>query len=162
MTRRTGLRPETPGGTTMTPAPGAGPDGLGRAPRSARAPGRRTGIAMAAEAATFALASVIHFATGFTDAAIPELLIAAVLGLGSAAVLSQRPHAWAAAGGTTSFAALGTIVGLTIIATGRQDAPDLAYHTTILAALAATLIALWRRRGAAVRPAARSRPPPRL
>ena len=110
----------------MTPAPDAGPDGLGRAPRSARAPSRRTGIAMAAEAATFALASVIHFATGFTDAAIPELLIAAVLGLGSAAVLSQRPDAWAAAGGTTSFAALGTIVGLTIIATGRQDAPDLA------------------------------------
>jgi hypothetical protein len=49
---------------------------------------------MAAEAATFALASAIHFVVGFTDAAIPELLIAAVLGLGGAAALSGRPHAW--------------------------------------------------------------------
>ena len=126
----------------MTPAPKARLNGIDRAPRGAYAPSRRTGIAMAAEAATFALASAAHFATGFTDAAIPELLIAAVLGLGSSAVLFQWPHAWGAAAATTSFAALGTIVGLTIIAAGRQDAPDLAYHTTILAALAATLIAL--------------------
>ena len=110
----------------MTPAPDAGPDGLDRAPSGGRAPSRRTGAAMAAEAATFALASATHFAMGFTDAAIPELLIAAVLGLGSSAVLFQRPHAWGTAAGTTSFAALGTIAGLTIIATGRQDAPDLA------------------------------------
>ena len=126
----------------MTPAPDAGLDGIGRAPGQDRTPSRRTGIAMAAEAATFALASAAHFATGFTDAAIPELLIAAVLGVGSSAVLSRRPHTWGAAVGSTSFAALGTIVGLTIIATGRQDAPDLAYHATILTALAATLIAL--------------------
>jgi len=143
----------------MTPAPQAGLDGLGRAPHTRRAPSPRTGAAMAAEAATFALASAIHFAVGFTDAAIPELLIAAVLGLGGAAALSGRPHAWGAAAGTTSFAALGTIVGLTIIATGRQDAPDLAYHATILAALTATLIALWRLRDAARRPVLRSWPP---
>jgi hypothetical protein len=117
---------------------------------------------MAAEAATFALASAVHFATSFTDAAIPELLIAAVLGLGSAAVLSRRQHARGTAVGTTSFATFGTILGLTIIATGRQDAPDLAYHATILTALAATLIALWRERDAAARPTTRSRPPPRL
>jgi hypothetical protein len=103
---------------------------------------------MAAEAATFAIASAAHFAVGFTDAAIPELVIAVVLGLGSSAVLSQRPHAWGTAIGTTSFATFGTVVGLAIIATGRQDAPDLAYHATILAALAATLITLWRRRDA--------------
>ena len=143
----------------MTPAPHAGLDGLRRAPHRRRAPSRRTGAAMAAEAATFALASAAHFATGFTDAAIPELLIAAVLGLGSSAVLFQWPHAWGAAAATTSFAALGTIVGLTIIAAGRQDAPDLAYHATILAALAATLIALWRRRDAARRPVSWPRPP---
>ena len=143
----------------MTPAPHVGLDGLGRAPHRRRAPSRTTGAAMAAEAATFALASAAHFATGFTDAAIPELLIAAVLGLGSSAVLFQWPHAWGAAAGTTSFAALSTIVGLTIIATGRQDALDLAYHATILAALVATLIALWRRRDAARRPVSRSRPP---
>jgi len=111
---------------------------------------------MAAEAATFALASAAHLAASFTVAAVPELLIAAVLGLGSSAVLSQRPHAWGAAAGTTSFATLGTIVGLTIIATGRQDTPDLAYHATTLAALAATSAALWRRRDAAVRPTAQN------
>ena len=61
-----------------------------------------------------------------------------------------------AAAGTTTFATPGTIVGLTIIATGRQDTPDLAYHATILAALAATLAALWRRRDAAVRPTAQT------
>jgi len=103
---------------------------------------------MAAQAATFALASAAHFATSFTDAAIPELVIAAMLGLGSSAVLSQRPRAWGTAVGTTSFATFGTIVGLTIIATGRQDAPDLGYHAAILTALAATLITLGRRRGA--------------
>jgi FtsH-binding integral membrane protein len=132
----------------MTPAPEAGRNRMSRAPRTDHAPSRKTGTAMAAEAATFALASAAHFATGFTDAAIPELLIAAVLGLASLAVLSRRPRAWGAAAGTTSFAAIGTIVGLTIIATGRQDAPDLAYHAIILAALAATLIALWRQRHA--------------
>jgi len=140
----------------MTPAPDAGLDGMGRAPGKQRAPSRRTGTAMAAEAATFALASAAHLAASFTDAAVPELLIAAVLGLGSSAVLSQRPHAWGAAAGTTSFATLGTIVGLTIIATGRQDTPDLAYHATTLAALAATSAALWRRRDAAVRPTAQN------
>ena len=143
----------------MTPAPDAGLDSISRAPHSGSAPSRKTGTAIAAEAATFALASAAHFATGFTDAAIPELLIAAVLGLGSSAVLFQWPHAWGAAAATTSFAALGTIVGLTIIATGRQDAPDLAYHATILAALTATLIALWRLRDAARRPVSWPRPP---
>ena len=146
----------------MTSTPEAGLDGMDRAPGRGHAPSRRTGTAMAAEAATFALASAAHFATGFTDAAIPELLIATVLGLGSSAVLSRRPHAWGAAVGTTIFATLGTILGLTIIAVGRQDVPDIAYHATILTALAATLIALWRQRDAARRPAATSRPPPRL
>jgi FtsH-binding integral membrane protein len=145
----------------MTSPPEAGLGGMGRAPGRGHAPSRRTGTAMAAEAATFALASAAHFAAGFTDAAIPELVIAAVLGLGSSAVLSRRQRARGAAAGATSFATFGTIVGLTIIATGRQDAPDLAYHATILTALVATLIALWRQRDAARRPT-RSRPPPRL
>ena len=63
----------------MTPAPDAGLDSISRAPHSGSAPSRKTGTAMAAEAATFALASATHFTVGFTDAAIPELLIAAVL-----------------------------------------------------------------------------------
>src|SRR5215813_2608838 len=111
-----------------------------------RAPSRRTGMAMAAEGLTFALASAVHFATGFSHAAIPELVIAAVLGAGSSAVLTRRVHAWGIAVGTTAFATFGTALGLTIIAAGRQDVPDLAYHAAILAALAGTLIALLRAR----------------
>jgi hypothetical protein len=113
-------------------------------PARRRLPGRGIGLLMVAEAVTFALASAVHFGTGFTDAAIPELVIAAVLALGSSAVLSRHPHAWGIA--TASFATAGTALGLTIIATGRQDVPDLAYHASILAALAVTLIALLRTR----------------
>src|SRR5579862_9905820 len=96
------------------------------------------GLAMIAEAATFLIASCIHFGIGFDDAAVPELVIAVVLGLASAAVLTgrdgRRLALWA-----TGFAAFGTVVGLTIIATGKQDAPDLAYHSAVLVALAVTL-----------------------
>ena len=103
-----------------------------------------TGKLMAAEAATFAVASAVHFANGFTDAAIPELVIAVVLGTGSWTVLAKRANAWGIAIGTTAFATFGTIVGLSIIATGRQDWPDLTYHASILTALVITLIALIR------------------
>jgi hypothetical protein len=111
-----------------------------------RTPSRRIGKTMAAEAVTFALASAIHFGTGFTQAAIPELVIAAVLAAGSSAVLTRRAHAWGVAVGTTAFAAFGTMVGLAIIASGRQDLPDLVYHASILAALAVTLAGLARTR----------------
>jgi hypothetical protein len=116
------------------------------APSRRRVPSRGTGLLMAAEAATFALASAVHFATGFSSAAIPELVIAAVLGIGSSAALSRGAHAWGIAVGTTAFATFGTAVGLTFVATGRQDVPDLVYHASILAALAVTMIALLRAR----------------
>jgi catechol 2,3-dioxygenase-like lactoylglutathione lyase family enzyme len=106
--------------------------------------GRRTAPAILAEAATFATASMIHFGTGFTDAAIPELVIAVALALGGSWVLSRRRRAWGISVGTVAFATFGTIVGLTIIATSRQDVPDLTYHASILAALAVTLTALVR------------------
>lgn len=106
---------------------------------------------MAAEAATFALASAVHFATGFAGAAMPELVIAAVLGVGSSAVLTRCPRAWGIATSTAAFATFGTIVGLTIIATGRQDVPDLIYHASVLAALAVTLAVLSRRGSSAGR-----------
>jgi hypothetical protein len=106
---------------------------------------RGIGLAMAAEAATFVTASAIHFGTGFDRAAVPELLIAVVLGLASVPVLTRRAVNRAVAIAATAFAAFGTIVGLTIIATGRQDAPDLAYHSAILVALAVTLTAMLRR-----------------
>ena len=138
----------------MTSRQGTAPDRVTRAPGRRPAPSRRTGTAMAAEATTFTVASAIHFAVGFADAAVPELVIAVVLGLGSSAVLSHRPHGWGTAVGATGFATFGTVVGVIIIATARQDAPDLAYHAAILTALTATLITLWRQRGAASRSAA--------
>ena len=98
---------------------------------------------MAAETATFLIASCIHFGIGFDDAAGPELLIAAILGWASAVLLRGRGGRGLALG-ATGFATFGTIVGLTIIATGKQDAPDLAYHSAILVALALTLTALLR------------------
>jgi len=101
---------------------------------------------MAVEALSFALASLAHFATDFPDAAIPELLIAVVLAIGTWTVRSRRAHAWGIALGATVFATAGTALGLTIIATGRQDIPDLAYHAGILSALCATLIILIRGR----------------
>jgi FtsH-binding integral membrane protein len=138
----------------MTPAPHArpGPRAQRAKPAQRRAPSRKTAIAIAAEAATFAVASATHFATGFIDAAIPELVIAAVLGTGSSAVFTRRARAWGIATGTAAFATFGTIVGLTIIATGRQDVPDLTYHASILAALAVTLTVLLRQDGDEGRP----------
>jgi hypothetical protein len=111
-----------------------------------RTPSRRIGMAMAAEAATFAIAAAIHFGTGFTQAAIPELVIAAVLAAGGSAVLTQRAHAWGVAVGAAAFATFGTMVGLAIIASGRQDLPDLVYHASILTALVITLAGLARTR----------------
>jgi hypothetical protein len=115
-----------------------------RLPRSHRAVGRATEVLLAVEALSFALASVAHFATDFPDAAIPELLIAVVLAIGAWTVVSRQAHAWGIALGTTAFATAGTVLGLTIIATGRQDIPDLTYHAGILSALCATLIILIR------------------
>ncbi len=103
---------------------------------------RNTGLLIAAEAAAFTLVSTVHFVTGFTDAAIPELVIAAILALGSAAVLRRHPRAWGMALAATTVATLGTALGLSIIATGRQDVPDLTFHAAALAALAATLVIL--------------------
>ena len=107
---------------------------------------RNTGLLIAAEAVAFALASTVHFITGFTDAAIPELVIAAILSLGSAAVLFRHPRAWGMALAATTAATLGTALGLSIIAAGRQDAPDLTFHAAALTALAATLVILSRDR----------------
>jgi len=111
-----------------------------------RTPSRGIGLAMVAEATTFAIASAVHFGTGFTQAAIPELIIAAMLAAGGSAVLTQRAHAWGVAVGTTAFATFGTTVGLAIIASGRQDLPDLVYHASILTALVVTLAGLARTR----------------
>lgn len=121
----------------------------GAVPDSRRTVSRNTGLLMAAEAAAFTLASAAHFAAAFTDAAIPELVIAALLALGSTAVLARRPCARAIAIATATAATLGTALGLTIIAAGPRDIPDLSYHASALTALAITLIVLSRGSGPA-------------
>ena len=105
---------------------------------------RGTGLAIAAEAATFLVASLIHFGIGFDSAAGPELLIAAILGWTGAGILRGELRYRGLPLAATAFATVGTILGLVIIATGKQDAPDLAYHSAILVALIATLGALLR------------------
>ena len=108
---------------------------------------RASRILLACEAAAFAVAAAVHFGTGFTQAAVPETVIAVVLGAAASAARSSRVDEWKMAVGATGFAIFGTIVGLTVIATGRQDVPDLTYHASILAVLVASLFALARPSG---------------
>jgi hypothetical protein len=100
---------------------------------------------MTLAAAAFAIVSVIHFGVdvpvGFTTisdpfpgAAPPEAVIAAVVAIGAAAVLTRRTKSRGIALGTTSFALLGTVYGLSITLNSTRTG-DVAYHLGILATL---------------------------
>ena len=107
------------------------------------------GRLMLAEAATFAIASVLHFgvAETFIDAAVPEAIIAIVLGAGAVALMRRGAGSWWLALATTLFALLGVIIGLSVILGGRVSRPvDLAYHATIFVALVITVVLLLARR----------------
>jgi hypothetical protein len=100
---------------------------------------------MLVEAVTFAIASVLHFgvAESFIRAAIPEAIIAVVLGTGAVALLRRGAGSWWLALSTTLFALLGVIIGLSVILGGRVSRPvDLAYHVGILVALVITVVLL--------------------
>jgi len=104
---------------------------------------------MLAEAATFAIASVLHFgvAETFIGAAVPEAIIAIVLGAGAVALMRRGAGSWWLALATTLFALLGVIIGLSVILGGRDSRPvDLAYHATIFVALVITVVLLLARR----------------
>ena len=109
------------------------------------------GVAMAVEAATFWTAAGLHFAAGITDAAVPETIIGLVMAAGSVAVLARRAGAWRAALTTHVLAIVGVLVGISTIASGigPQTAPDIAYHVSILVALAVGLVLLSRPQGRA-------------
>src|SRR2546423_11126283 len=85
------------------------------------------GRLMLIEAATFAIASILHFGVGetFIAAAIPEAIIAVVLGAGAIAVM--RRGSWWLGLATTLFALAGVVLGLTVIIGGpvltRHRAP---------------------------------------
>ena len=103
------------------------------------------GRLMLAEAVTFAIASILHFgvAETFIGAAIPEAIIAVVLGAGALAVMRRTASSWWVGLATTLFALVGVIIGLTVILGGRVSRPvDLAYHATIFVALLVTVVLL--------------------
>ena len=97
---------------------------------------------MALAEVAFAGASIIHFGTvialgpitvddPFPGAAIPEAVIAVVLGIGALSVLARRPSRWGVALAATLFALLLTIYGLTVTAPSARTG-DIMYHVAVL------------------------------
>jgi hypothetical protein len=109
---------------------------------------------MLVEAATFGVASYLHrggrIALGFTtvtgehfsNAALPEAIIGAVLAAAAVFVLAAPGRARSAAYGATGFATLGVVVGLSVVVGSSRPAADLAYHVTILVVLLASALML--------------------
>src|SRR5207245_4283688 len=105
------------------------------------------GRLMLADAVTFAIASILHFGVGETliSAAIPEGIIALVLGAGAVAVMRRGAGSWGLGLATTLFALAGVIIGLSVIVGSRVSRPiDLAYHVTIFVALVVTVVLVLR------------------
>src|SRR5947199_9419009 len=93
------------------------------------------GRLMLIEAVTFAIASILHFgvAESFIGAAIPEAIIAVVLGAGSIAVIRRGTGSRWIGRATTLFALAGVVIGLSVILGGRASRPtDVAYDGTLL------------------------------
>jgi hypothetical protein len=113
----------------------------------------RFGVLSAFEAASFAVASALHFglhlALGFTEvrgepflrAAIPEGIIAAALAGGTVVVIVAPHRSWMTAVTVHAFAAAGVMVGIGTIlgGVGPQARPDIVYHVTILLVLLGAL-----------------------
>src|SRR5258708_8392661 len=92
-------------------------------------PNRRStliGRLMLAEAVTFAIASILHFGVleSFVGAAIPEAIIAVVLGAGAIGVMRRPAGSWRLALTTTLFALAGVIIGLSVILRGPLARPS--------------------------------------
>ena len=106
---------------------------------------------MAIAAVTLALASTVHFGVHlgvgqlaihdpFPGAAIPEAVIAFVVACGVLAVVSRRA-AWPVALGTTLFAIVGVLFGLSLTL-GSARTGDVAYHVSLLVVLVVGLCLL--------------------
>jgi hypothetical protein len=109
------------------------------------------GILMGVETVAFVGAATIHFGIGivlgplrlddpFPGAAIPEAIIAGVLGIGVLSVLARWPARWGVALATTLFALLVTIYGLTVTV-GSARTGDILYHIGVLG-LAGVIVGL--------------------
>jgi hypothetical protein len=114
-----------------------------------RASSKVIGLLMAFAALTFALASLIHFGTplplGFTTvrvpfpgAAVPESIIAFVVGAGALNMWTSRWAPRAIAAGTTLFALIGTVYGLSVTLRSTRTG-DVVYHLGVLAVLLVVL-----------------------
>jgi len=100
---------------------------------------------MALAAGTFAVVSLIHFGVvitlgplalddPFAGAAIPEGIIAIVLGAGTLTVIARPARRWTTALATTLFALVGTLYGLSVTL-GSARTPDITYHLGVLCLL---------------------------
>jgi hypothetical protein len=104
------------------------------------------------EAATLAVVSSLHLAGATakgkppfdaTSAGIAEAVICLVLILSIASNLRRSPSGWLAAVAAVTFTIVGFLVGLTFTLRGGSSA-DIAYHTSMLPILIATLALLLR------------------
>src|SRR5436309_4308022 len=106
---------------------------------------------MLVEAATLAIASIVHFGVviplgvvtlddPFAGAKIPEAIIAVVVGVAAISLLTRWAGAWWLALGATIFAIAGVLVGVSIVLFGAGSRPgDLVYHFSLLVALLVTV-----------------------
>jgi hypothetical protein len=109
-----------------------------------------TGL-MLVEAATLAIASIVHFGVviplgvvtlddPFAGARIPEAIIAVVVGVAAISRLTGWSGAWWLALGATLFAIAGVVVGIRFVLIGMDSpAGDLIYHFSLLVALLVTV-----------------------
>jgi hypothetical protein len=107
---------------------------------------------MIGSALSFLCASLLHFGVTisifghrihdpFLGAAIPAMVIAIVMGIGSAIVLKRHRVSWVVALSAISLALLGVIYGLTVTLQGGRIG-DITYHFSVLALLLIALILL--------------------
>jgi hypothetical protein len=100
---------------------------------------------MAMAAASFVVASIIHFGATiplgfatiydpFEGAAIPEAILAIVLGIGLLTLLMRWSARWWVAFATTLFALLVTIYGLSVTVSSSRNG-DITYHLAVLVIL---------------------------
>jgi hypothetical protein len=120
---------------------------------------------MLVEAATLAVASVIHFgivislgrltiSDPFEGARIPEAILAGVLALGAASLIARWPGSWWLAFSSNVLAIVGVLVGVRVVLLGSSSRPgDLIYHAGlfVLLVITASLLLVGRNRQALVR-----------
>jgi hypothetical protein len=121
---------------------------------------RRVGALMALEAGSLAVASALHLSGQVhgrsapfdaDHAGVAEAIIGVVLAVGALTMFRSPLRARAVGIVATGFGVIGFLVGLSMTARGG-DAPDIAYHLTVLPLLVVSLVVLLRSDGRAASP----------